>query len=152
MGEVNAAERAALSGTLGSLQPEFEQNFNCEQSLNKVWIWNSRTNKVWTHYELSNFDCVRLEQTVNKVCPPNLTMEKVEQRLNRLWRNIEFFSLNLNNVWTMFEFEHCLNILWTEFEQSLNKVWILCSNIVQAHILQEHRNLIIAAASNSKSN
>ena len=36
MGEVNAAERAALSGTLGSLQPEFEQNFNCEQSLNKV--------------------------------------------------------------------------------------------------------------------
>ena len=41
MGEVNAAERAALSGTLGSLQPEFEQNFNCEQSLNKVWIWNN---------------------------------------------------------------------------------------------------------------
>ena len=36
MGEGNAAERAALSGTPGSLQPEFEQNFNCEQSLNKV--------------------------------------------------------------------------------------------------------------------
>ena len=54
--------------------------------------------------------------------------------------------MNLNNVWTEFEFEHCLNIVWTLFEQSLNKSSILCSNFVRAHILKEHPIIIFPPA------
>ena len=71
----------------------FLKQFNplpIEQSLNKVWIWNYRMNKVWTQCEYGTFDCLGLEQTVNKVCPPNLTMKKAEQRLNILWMKFEF--------------------------------------------------------------
>ena len=85
MGEVNAAERAALSGTLGSLQQEFEQNFNCEQSLNKVWIWNYRMNKVWTLCEYGTFDCLGLEQSLPSKSGHEKGRTKIEHTMNEVW-------------------------------------------------------------------
>ena len=37
-------------------------------------------------------------------------------------------------------------MLWTYFEQSLNKVWTFSSNYVQAHISLEHRSFFLPFA------
>ena len=81
----------------------------------RVWISMNfkfrRMNNVWIKYEYSIFNGLGPEQTMNKVW---IFGNEFEQCMNNVW------------IWTLFE--HTMNRVWTEFEQSLNFVFKHCSS------------------------
>ena len=118
--------------TLNWVWTKFEFWIKFEQSLNfskefelrmnfKLW----RMNNVWIKYEYGIFNSLGPEQTMNKVW---IFGNEFEQCMNNVWIFFIEFEQCMNNVWIWTLFEHTMNRVWTEFEQSLNFVFKHCSS------------------------
>ena len=103
---------------------KYELQFLGQPSLNKVW---TKCEDIIHRAPLTFLDDLYLNKQCTKFAPPYLAFEQAEQRLNQMWTKFEFLAINLNNEWTKFKFEQSLNIVWPEFEQSMNFVFKDCS-------------------------